>query len=110
MIKKVKKTREEKIVERRNELAKKEKVAAIWTRVSSKDQYNKNCSIEPQIEGCRAYCEKNHIRIKKEFGGKNESAKKAGELLKLGLKVKDNELKAVVFSSTGNVGLEFLNK
>ena len=36
--------------------------------------------------------------------------KKAEELLKLGLKVKDNELKAVVFSSTGNVGLEFLNK
>ena len=46
MIKKAKKSREEKIVERRNELAKKEKVAAIWTRVSRKYQYNKKCSID----------------------------------------------------------------
>lgn len=50
MIKKHKKTREEKIVEKREELAKKEKVAAIWTRVSSADQFKNNCSIETQIE------------------------------------------------------------
>ena len=31
--------------------------------------------------------------------------KKAEELLKLGLKVKDNELKCAAFSSTGNFGL-----
>ena len=80
MIKKVKKTREEKIIDRRNDLAKKEKVAAIWTRVSSADQYKSNCSIETQIESCREYCKRNGIRIKKEFGGKNESAKVAGEL------------------------------
>ncbi len=80
MIKKVKKTREEKIIDRRNDLAKKEKVAAIWTRVSSADQYKSNCSIETQIESCREYCKRNGIRIKKEFGGKNESAKNAGEL------------------------------
>ena len=80
MIKKVKKTREEKIIDRRNDLAKKEKVAAIWTRVSSADQYKSNCSIETQIESCREYCKRNGIKIKKEFGGKNESAKVAGEL------------------------------
>ena len=80
MIKRVKKTREEKIVEARAMLAKKEKVAAIWTRVSSADQFKSNCSIETQIESCRKYCIDNGIRIKKEFGGKNESAKVAGEL------------------------------
>ena len=80
MIKKLKKTREEKIVDKRKEFAKKEKVAAIWTRVSSADQYKSNCSIETQIESCREYCKRNGIRIKKEFGGKNESAKVAGEL------------------------------
>ncbi len=80
MIKKIKKTREEKIIDRRNDLAKKEKVAAIWTRVSSADQYKSNCSIETQVDSCREYCKRNGIRIKKEFGGKNESAKVAGEL------------------------------
>ena len=34
----------------------------------------------------------------------NVRGKKAEELLKLGLKVKDNELKGTVFSSTGNFG------
>ena len=34
----------------------------------------------------------------------NSSGKKVEELLKLGLKVKDNELKGAAFSSTGNFG------
>ena len=34
----------------------------------------------------------------------NVSGKKVEELLKLGLKVKDNELKGAAFSSTGNFG------
>ena len=34
----------------------------------------------------------------------NVSGKKVEELLKLGLKVKDNELKGTAFSSTGNFG------
>ena len=38
--KKKKKMTDEEIVIRRKELAKKEKVAAIWTRVSSADQYD----------------------------------------------------------------------
>ena len=36
----------------------------------------------------------------------NVRGKKAEELLKLGLKVKDNELKSTAFSSTGNFGFE----
>ena len=73
-------TREERIIRRRNELAKKEKVAAIWTRVSSADQYKYNNSIPTQIAACEDYCNRNGIRIKKYFGGENESGAKAGEL------------------------------
>lgn len=44
MIRKLKKhlSREERIIEKRKELAKSGKVAAIWTRVSSADQYKQN--------------------------------------------------------------------
>ena len=83
MIKKRKQSinREERIIAKRAELAKTEKVAAIWTRVSSADQYKKNFSIETQREACIEYCKRNGIRIKRDdFGGKNESAKNAGEL------------------------------
>ena len=73
-------TREEKIIKRRNELAKKEKVAAIWTRVSSADQFKNNSSIPTQIAACEDYCQRNGIRIKKYFGGENESGAKAGEM------------------------------
>lgn len=73
-------TREERIIRRRNELAKKEKVAAIWTRVSSADQYKYNNSIPTQIAACEDYCNRNGIRIKKYFGGENESGARAGEL------------------------------
>ena len=52
MIRKVKKylTREERIIAKRKELAKTGKVAAIWTRVSSADQYKQNFSIDTQNE------------------------------------------------------------
>ena len=73
-------SKEEKIIRRRNELAKKEKVAAIWTRVSSADQYKNNNSIPTQIAACEDYCARNGIRVKKYFGGENESGSKAGEL------------------------------
>ena len=73
-------TREEQIIRRRNDLAKREKVAAIWTRVSSADQYKYNNSIPTQIAACEDYCYRNGIRIKKYFGGENESGAKAGEL------------------------------
>ena len=73
-------SREERIIRRRNELAKKEKVAAIWTRVSSADQFKHNNSIATQLAACEDYCQRNGIRIKKYFGGENESDSKAGEL------------------------------
>lgn len=70
MIKKQKKylTKEEKIIAKRRELAKKEKVAAIWTRVSSADQYKKNFSVDTQEKACIEYCERNNIRVKGIFG------------------------------------------
>ena len=49
------------------------------------------------------------------FGNKDNSGhvnirgKKVEELLKLGLKVKDNELKDAAFSSTGNFDFELMN-
>lgn len=49
-------SKEERITKKRNELAKKEKVAAIWTRVSSADQYMNNYSIPTQIGACEEYC------------------------------------------------------
>ena len=80
MIKKTRKlSHDEKIVEKRKQLAEKGKVAAIWTRVSSADQYKQNYSIDTQKAACREYCERNNIRIKGYFGGENESAKFAGE-------------------------------
>ena len=98
MIKKQKKTKDERILERRKELAKKEQVAAIWTRVSSADQYKTNCSIETQLEGCRNYCSRNNIRIKHEFGGQNESAKDAGDLFldMIGIVLNDPEYNTIV--------------
>ena len=81
MIRKAKKylTREERIIEKRKELAKSGKVAAILTRVSSADQYKQNYSIDTQKRACEEYCRRNNIRIKGYFGGENESAKCAGE-------------------------------
>lgn len=50
MIKKTRKhlSHDEKIVEKRKQLAAKGKVAAIWTRVSSADQFKQNYSIDTQ--------------------------------------------------------------
>ena len=73
-------SREERIIKKRKELAQNEKVAAIWTRVSSADQYKHNNSIPTQIAACEDYCARNGIRVKKYFGGENESGSKAGEL------------------------------
>ena len=76
---KVKLSPEEKIIAKRMELAKTEKVAAIWTRVSSADQFKHNSSIPTQVAACEEYCRRNNIKVKKYFGGVNESGAKAGE-------------------------------
>ena len=118
MIKKKKVSKEERIIERRKELAKNGQVAAIWTRVSSADQYKTNCSIETQLEGCRNYCNRNNIRIKHEFGGENESAKEAGDLFMemIGEVLNDPEYNTIIvydfdrFSRNSDDGIYYKTK
>ena len=55
------------------------KVAALWTRVSTEKQEVHNCSLEAQKRICREYAESHGIRIKEEFGGTHESAKTEGK-------------------------------
>ena len=118
MIKHVRKTREERIIEARQRLAQKEKVAAIWTRVSSADQYKTNYSIDTQRQGCYEYCKRNGIRVKKEFGGENESAKEAGDLFldMIGEVLNDPEYNCIVvfdfdrFSRDSNDGIIYKTK
>ena len=56
------------------------KVAALWTRVSTERQENENCSLDNQKKICYEYAEANGITIKREFGGKHESAKNEGKM------------------------------
>ena len=116
--KKKKKMTDEEIVIRRKELAKKEKVAAIWTRVSSADQYRTNFSIDTQIKACEDYCKAHNIRIKGYFGGGNESAKQSGELFldMIGTVLADPEYNTIVvfdfdrFSRNSNDGIIYKSK
>ena len=86
------------------------KVAAIWTRVSSQDQYNKNCSLDTQKEGCEKYAQNHNITIKKRFGGTFESAKTEGKQYKQMISevAKDKEINVILvhsfdrFSRTGD--------
>ena len=56
------------------------KVAALWTRVSTERQEENNCSLETQERICREYAAKHGITIKKQYGGTHESAKTEGQL------------------------------
>ncbi|NDW10784.1 recombinase family protein [Dysgonomonas sp. 520] len=58
----------------------KEKVAVVWTRVSTKEQADNNNSLEIQKKECELYAKRNNIEIVEYFGGTNESAKKEGKL------------------------------
>ncbi len=58
------------------------KVAALWTRVSTERQEEHNCSLDTQKKICKEYAERNGIRIKREYGGTHESAKTEGEKYK----------------------------
>ena len=78
MIRKKKKSKAEGIIEKRNALT--DKVAVIWSRVSTAEQFKHNNSIQTQIDACMEYCARNGIRVKKsDYGATNESAKVAGE-------------------------------
>ena len=50
---------------------------SVWsyTRVSSKDQFDKNSSVDRQMEANKAYAEENNYQITEEFGGTYESGK-----------------------------------
>ena len=49
----------------------------VWsyTRVSSKEQFEKNSSVDRQMEASRKYAELHNFKIMEEFGGTYESAK-----------------------------------
>lgn len=47
----------------------------IYTRVSSKEQFEKNSSVDNQLAANRTHAAKNGYRITEEFGGTYESAK-----------------------------------
>ena len=56
------------------------KVAALWTRVSTERQEENNCSLETQERICKEYAVNHGITIKKQYGGTHESAKTEGQL------------------------------
>lgn len=54
------------------------KTAVIYTRVSSKEQYDTNLSLDFQMKAIHDYAQRNDISIDAYFGGKYESAKTDG--------------------------------
>ncbi len=72
-----KKTKQQKVT-KFSEL--KNKVAALWTRVSTERQEENNCSLDTQERICREYAAKHGITIKRQYGGTHESAKTEGQL------------------------------
>ena len=77
------------------------KVAALWTRVSSGEQEQNNCSLESQEKICREYAERNGITIKKHYGRTHESAKNMGKLFNKMIDdvSKDKEINIILVSS-----------
>ena len=86
------------------------KVAALWTRVSTERQEEHNCSLETQERICREYAEKHGITIKKQYGGTHESAKTEGLLYRkmIAEVAKDRDINIILvysfdrFSRAGN--------
>ena len=79
------------------------KVAALWTRVSSGEQEQNNCSLESQEKICREYAERNGITIKKHYGDTHESAKTMGKLFNQMISevTRDKEINIILVSSYG---------
>ena len=78
-----------------------QKVAIVWTRVSSERQERENCSLDTQREVCERYAEANGIRIKKYCGGQHESGKSEGELYKqmIAIACRDKEINVILVYS-----------
>lgn len=99
MIKKSKNTNFDEIISKRKSLTASGKgKAAIWTRVSSEEQFKSNSSIDTQLSACYQYCKQHDKAVKCEFGGTFESAKKAGEkfLDMVGCVLNDPEIDTIV--------------
>ena len=92
------KKRKQKVVEYANL---EHKVAALWTRVSSERQERENCSLENQKKICKEFAEAHGITIKREFGGKHESAKTEGKMYKemIAAVAKDKEINIILVYS-----------
>ena len=87
------------------------KVAALWTRVSTERQENENYSLANQKKICREFAEANGITIKREFGGKHESAKNEGKMYKemIADVAKDKEINIILvysFDRFSRAGME----
>ena len=86
------------------------KVAALWTRVSTERQEENNFSLDTQEKICREYAAQHGITIKKCFGGTHESAKTEGELYRkmIAEVASDKEINIILvysfdrFSRSGN--------
>ena len=87
------------------------KVAALWTRVSTERQENENYSLDNQKKICKEFAETNGITIKREFGGKHESAKSEGTMYKemIAEVAKDREINIILvysFDRFSRAGME----
>ncbi len=91
----------------------KEKVAVIWTRVSTKEQAENNNSLDVQKKECELYAKRHNIKIAKYYGGTNESAKTEGKLYREMITevAKSNEINIILvysfdrFSRAGDEGI-----
>ncbi|MCH5716714.1 recombinase family protein [Niabella hibiscisoli] len=95
---------------------------SVWsyTRVSSKDQYDKNSSVDRQMEANKEYAADNNYNITEEFGGTYESGKSdftRKEFTRLIEKVKSSRSKPIAilvykmsrFSRTGGSAIGLVN-
>ena len=103
------KTKKKKQVVKYKELE--NKVAALWTRVSTERQEENNCSLDTQERICREYADIHGITIKKHFGGTHESAKTEGELYRkmIAEVARDKEINIILvysFDRFSRAGLE----
>ena len=70
----------------------------IWSRVSTKNQEENGGSLDDQKCRCERFARENGYTIKGYFGGKHESAKTPGKLIKEMIKAvkKDKSVKYII--------------
>ena len=76
-----------------------------------REEENENCSLDNQMKICKEYAETHGITIKREFGGKHESAKEEGKMYKemIAEVAKDKEINIILvysFDRFSRAGLE----